>query len=44
MEVYHSSNDMTSFISDVMLNFNSDFYYKNDSYMTACYLEGQVLE
>lgn len=34
----------TSFISDVMSNFNSDFYYQNDSYMTACYLEGRVLE
>lgn len=37
-------NVFTSFISDVMSNFNSDFYYQNDSYMTACYLEGQVLE
>ena len=34
----------TSFISDVMSNFNSDFYYQNDSYMAACYLEGKVLE
>ena len=34
----------TSFISDVMSNFNSDFYYQNDSYMTACYLEGKILE
>lgn len=34
----------TSFISDVMSNFNSDFYYQNDSYMTACYLDGKVLE
>lgn len=33
-----------SFISDVMSNFNSDFYYQNDSYMVACYLEGKVLE
>ena len=33
-----------SFISDVMSNFNCDFYYQNDSYMTACYLEGKVLE
>lgn len=37
-------NVFTSFISDVMSNFNSDFYYQNDSYMTACYLEGRVLE
>ena len=34
----------TSFISDAMSNFNSDFYYQNDSYMTACYLDGKVLE
>ncbi len=33
-----------SFISDVMSNFNSDFYYQNDSYMKECYLEGRVLE
>lgn len=34
----------TSFISDAMSNFNSDFYYQNDSYMIACYLEGKILE
>ena len=34
----------TSFISDAMSNFNSDFYYQNDSYMVACYLEGKILE
>lgn len=33
-----------SFISDAMSNFNSDFYYQNDSYFKACYLEGKVLE
>lgn len=33
-----------SFLSDVMSNFNSDFYYQNDSYMKECYLEGRVLE
>lgn len=34
----------TSFISDAMSNFNSDFFYQNDSYFKACYLEGEVLE
>lgn len=34
----------SSFISDAMSNFNSDFYYQNDSYMVACYLEGKILE
>lgn len=34
----------TSFISDAMSNFNSDFYYQNDSYMINCYLEGKILE
>lgn len=34
----------TSFISDAMSDFNSDFYYQNDSYMKACYLEGEILK
>lgn len=34
----------TSMISDAMSNFNSDFYYQNDSYMKACYIEGKILE
>jgi len=34
----------TSFISDNMSNFNSDFYYQNDSYMTMCYLEEKILD
>lgn len=34
----------TSYISDVMSDFNSDFYYQNDSYMKACYLEGEILK
>ena len=34
----------TSFISDAMSNFNSDFFYQNSSYMTACYLENKILE
>lgn len=34
----------TSFLPDEMSNFNSDFYYQNDSYFKACYLDGKVLE
>ena len=33
MELYHASAEITSFsfILDVNSNFNSDFYYQNDS-------------
>ena len=33
----------TSIIPDAMSNFNSDFFYQNDSYFKACFLENEIL-
>lgn len=37
-------NVYTSWISDTISNYNSDFYYQNRGYIFACYKEGYVLE
>ena len=33
----------TSWISDAISNYNSDFYYQSREYVRECYKEGQVL-
>ena len=37
LEVYHS------WIADVILNFNSDFFYQSREYIAVCYKEGEIL-
>ena len=32
----------TSWIDDVISNYNSDFYYQSRDYIRACYLEGKI--
>ena len=34
----------TSFISDEMSNFNSDFFYQNSSYIKECYKSKKILD
>lgn len=36
-KVYHS------WITDYIMNFNSDLYYQSRNYIAACYKEGQIL-
>ena len=38
MEVYQS------WIADVILNFNLDFYYQSREYIALCYKEGKIIE
>lgn len=37
LEVYHY------WIADVILNFNSDFFYQSREYIAVCYKEGEIL-
>ncbi len=36
-------NFFSSFLSDLISNFNSDFYCQNPEYLECCYKEGKVL-
>lgn len=33
-----------SWVSEAILNYNSDFFYQPRDYIRECYLEGEVLE
>lgn len=38
IEVYHS------WITDLIMNFNSDLYYQSREYLAVCYREGEILD
>lgn len=37
-------NVFNSFLSDEISNFESDLYYQNNSYLSACYRAGKILD
>lgn len=37
-------NVFSSFLSDEISNFESDLYYQNNSYLSACYRAGKILD